>query len=168
MKLLEKIKNYKNKIRLLKLVNDGHKTGAVFGVGIISNEYKEILLLELKKIYPNNQFYFHPKNESFLEFYNINKFESMIRKSFPEWIGLTNLEIIKNKLPNVINPLAWEKYYGLFFDIPTSCINEFNYSQVPKKRKYIRGFGGEICVYYRSEKAKNDAMKWIKKLELLG
>ena len=71
MKFLLNIKNFENKLKLLKLVNSGHKTASVFYVGTILN--KEELINELKKEYPNNEFWLHISNEGFLEFYNIEK-----------------------------------------------------------------------------------------------
>lgn len=163
MKFLLNIKNFENKLKLLKLVNSGHKTASVFYVGTILN--KEELINELKKEYPNNEFWLHISNEGFLEFYNIEKYKEMIKNHYPDFIGLSHIEIIIRRREFFKTDLELSIYYGYFFDIPSSCILEFNYEQAPKERKYISGFGGEISVYYLSENAKNDALSWVNKLE---
>jgi hypothetical protein len=165
MELLTKIKNYENKLRLLKLVNAGYKTASVFSVYPLTSEEKDQLIQILSEKFCDTEFYLHPLNDSFLQFYNVEKLNLMHNLYYPEFVTLSRLEIIENRKTLFLNPLEWEIYHGYLFDIPISCIFEFSYEQSKEDRKYIQGFGGEISVYYKSETARLDAINWIKSLE---
>ena len=148
---------------LLYLVNYEFKTGGVFEIPEHLYEKKEVrkIVKYFKQNHPNLTVYFHPANPLYFEFFNNSLAHEIIKKYYPRLKKYSVEEILSHPSKHFKDSFEHHRLYGLLFDFPTLCVEEYiNHFPKNKPAKYfVKGFKDELIIQCWSKKSFNQAQK---------